>query len=126
MCSSDLILFLQVVPKDTGSVHGFGREVTLDLGSQSEHHVSDGFLVIIFPILDLVLICRNLFIQWGLVSSECDSPAIQSDVSGARSGEYTPLALRHEEAFHGSGPGLVVRAREDGDKSGEAGRHISC
>ena len=103
-----------------------GREISLDLGGQSEHHVTDGLLVIIFPIFDLVLICRDLFFRRGLVSSECDSPAIQSDVSGARSGEYVPLALQHEEALHGDGPGLVVRAGEDGDKSSEAGRHVSC
>ena len=48
------ILFLKVVPEDTGSVHSFGREIPLDLGGQSEHHVSDGLLVIIFPILDLL------------------------------------------------------------------------
>ena len=30
-----------------------------------------------------------------------------------------PLALRHEEALHGSGPHLVVGAREDGNKGGE-------
>ena len=38
----------------------------------------------------------------------------------------TPLTLRHEEAFHGSGPDLVVWAGEDGNKGGEAGRHVSC
>ena len=35
-----------------------------------------------------------------------------------------PLALRHEEAFYGRGPNLVVGTGEDGDKSGEAGRHV--
>ena len=44
----------------------------------------------------------------------------------AGTGENTPLALRHEEAFHGSRPDLVVWAREDGHKGSEAGQHISC
>ena len=39
-------------------------------------------------------------------------------------GQNTPLALQHEEAFHGSGPDLIVWVREDGNKGGEAGQHV--
>ena len=41
-------------------------------------------------------------------------------------GEDSPLTLRHEEASHGWGPGLVVGTGEDRNKGGEAGRHLYC
>ena len=118
------ILFLKVIPEDPSSVHGFGREVTLDLGSQSEHHVSDGFLVIILPILDFLLVGRDLLLRRRLVSSQGGSSAVQGDVPGARSREYTPLTLRHKEALHRNRPGLVIGAGEDRHKGSEAGRHF--
>ena len=96
----------------------------MDLGGKSEHDVADSFLVTIFPILDFLLVSCNVFFRRCVFPSECNSSAVDSDVSRALSGKDAPLALRHEEALHGNGPGLIVGAGEDGDKGGEAGRHF--
>ena len=104
----------KVVPKDTGSVHGFGREVSLDLGGQSEHHVTDGFLVIILPILDFVLVRIDVLFRRRVFSGQGDSSTIQGDIPGAWPREYTPLTLslgargpgnqrKHLEYIAGSG-----------------------
>ena len=118
------ILFLKVVPEEAGTVHCLWCEVTLDLGGQSEHDVPDGFLVVILPVLDLLLVGRDLVLRWRLFSSQDVSCTVQGDVPGAWPREYAPLTLRHEEAFHGDRPGLVVGAGEDRHKGGEAGRHV--
>ena len=91
---------------------------------QSEHDVSNGLLVIVFPILDFLLVGHDVLIRWCLFSGERNTPTVEGDVCWTFPGEYTPLALRHEEAFHGNGPDLVVGAGEDGHKGGEAGRHV--
>ena len=98
----------------------------MNLGGQSEHDVADGLLVIILPILDFLLVGRYVLFRWCVIPSDQDSSAVNGYVGRTWSGEDTPLALQHEEAFHGSGPHLVVGTREDGNKDGEAGRHVSC
>ena len=56
------VVLLKVVPKQTSSIHGFGCEVSLDLGSQSEHDVTDGLLVIILPVFDFLLVSSSVFV----------------------------------------------------------------
>ena len=80
----------------------------------------------IFPLLNFLLVFLDLLITWQLITLKVITILVQSYIVWTGVGEDALLALQHEEAFHGMGPCLVVWASEDGDKSGEAGQHVSC
>ena len=63
------IMFLKVGPKEASSIHGFGHQIPLNLGGQPEHDVSDGFLVIVLPILNLLLVLFDFTLRWDLSDS---------------------------------------------------------
>ena len=62
-------------------------------GGQSEHNVSNSFLVIIFPVLDFLLALVYLALRQHFVRFQWVSVLVESDVPWAGTGQDTPLAL---------------------------------
>ena len=117
---------LQGGPENSSILHCWVSIVSLDRRGQAQGNVPYCLRVIVLPVLDLfpVLIDLILVGQGALVQRF--TILVQSNIIWTGAGEYTPLTLRHKEAFHGRGPNLVVGTSEDRDKGGEAGRHGSC